>query len=229
LIEIEPLFSDDNHTGNIKCLAICEKFLASSSTDESVRITHIKSKKEIGSLIKINGIFDLYISCSGVGLSFFPGSCLALSIGDDKQLKLWDLHQMKLTSTGKLTDSPKIVHVSPRMDCYAIVFERCLKTFNIRVIFQLKLSRQTNRKQLPRPILFLENRLIFSGESKTITVYQMKPSICKYMSWNIEYNRTRDLKVFNINGFGEVILTIHSEGIVVIWDARQLVLIIFYN
>ncbi|KAF0990737.1 hypothetical protein HZS_3134 [Henneguya salminicola] len=65
------------------------------------------------------------------------------------------------------------------------------------------------------------NFIIICGDFKTIFVYEID-TVALYLSWDIEYNRTRDLKVIDVPFYGQVIVTVHSEGDVIIWDARDL-------
>lgn len=66
--QIEASFTDNSHSGCVKCVSVSEKgILASGSTDETIRLLNLRKKKEMGSLVhhngKISGITKENLDC----------------------------------------------------------------------------------------------------------------------------------------------------------------------
>lgn len=54
---MEPSFVTESHLQSVRCLASSGKLFASGSTDETIQLFDMKSRREIGSLVHHNGIF----------------------------------------------------------------------------------------------------------------------------------------------------------------------------
>ena len=66
---LETSFTDDSHRGALRCVAISSTgVLASSSTDDSIRIHSLKKRKEIGGLFEHNGRFLLCFKTAWIRL-----------------------------------------------------------------------------------------------------------------------------------------------------------------
>lgn len=50
-----PSFTNHSHCGSIRSVATCKQFLASGSTDESIRLYNLKTRSEYGFLQQHNG------------------------------------------------------------------------------------------------------------------------------------------------------------------------------
>jgi protein MAK11 len=96
-IEDKIAFAFPAHTGYIKSISSCQRFLATGSTDETVRIFDLKKRKDYGTLALHSGS----ITC----LEFYNSEFL-LSAGEDGQLaftrcKDWEtLQKIKAHSHG---------------------------------------------------------------------------------------------------------------------------------
>ena len=77
VIEEKVAFAFPAHTGYVKSISSCQRFLATGSTDETIRIFDLKKRKDFGSLALHSGS----ITC----LEFF-GSEFLLSAGEDGYL-----------------------------------------------------------------------------------------------------------------------------------------------
>lgn len=53
-----PSFTNHSHCGSIRTVATCKQFLASGSTDESIRLFNLKTRAEYGFLQQHNGVFQ---------------------------------------------------------------------------------------------------------------------------------------------------------------------------
>jgi len=54
--QFEQRFTDNSHTGCVKCVNISSKgVLASGSTDETIRLFNLKRRTELGSLVHHSG------------------------------------------------------------------------------------------------------------------------------------------------------------------------------
>ncbi|KII69188.1 p21-activated protein kinase-interacting protein 1-like protein [Thelohanellus kitauei] len=253
-LEITPLFSDDSHTGSIKTLANCKKYLASSSTDDSIRVYDVGRRREVASLIKIScmtidktGAYSLgfyrnkilVATCSDgyvrawstngwvpilevnahepkeSSFTFIETSPLFLSVGIEKSIKMWNLSNQKMESKSELHSKPLKICAGKDFK-YSIIFEDCFK------VYSYKFNSCTKIEKLGvTSIGFIGDYLVYGGEFKYIAIFSIGEGV-DVIKWDIGYNRTRDLKVLDVPSFGPVIITVHSEGYVVIYDARFL-------
>ncbi|XP_052256627.1 p21-activated protein kinase-interacting protein 1-like isoform X2 [Dreissena polymorpha] len=79
-VQIEASFTDNCHSGCVKCIAASEKgILATGSTDETIRLLNLRKMRELGSLVHHNG--------SVTSLQFHRG--FLFSTSDDGTLCLW--------------------------------------------------------------------------------------------------------------------------------------------
>ncbi|KAL4235633.1 p21-activated protein kinase-interacting protein 1-like protein [Mactra antiquata] len=79
-LQIEASFTDNSHTGSIRCVSISKNgILASGSTDETIRLFNLKKQKELGSLIHHDG--------SVTSLDFHKN--FLFSTSEDKTLCIW--------------------------------------------------------------------------------------------------------------------------------------------
>jgi len=87
-----PKFTDQGHDGCVKAVAICEKYLASGSTDENIRLFDIKRNIDLGYLVQQSGtITDLQ----------FSGSSHLLSASEDGTICVWKCKSWECIKTLK--------------------------------------------------------------------------------------------------------------------------------
>lgn len=90
---LEESFTDHSHTGNVKAVAISSKgILASGSSDETVRLFNIRTRKEVGRLMHHEG--------SITGLSFY-GKKYFFSSSEDGTIGVWQVGRWECLRTLK--------------------------------------------------------------------------------------------------------------------------------
>ncbi|XP_052777707.1 p21-activated protein kinase-interacting protein 1-like [Mya arenaria] len=90
--QVEASFTDNSHSGCVKCMAVSDKgILASGSTDESIRLLNIRKMKEMGSLVHHNGTIT--------SLQFHRG--FMFSTSEDAALCLWKSYTWECLRTFK--------------------------------------------------------------------------------------------------------------------------------
>ena len=88
----EPKFTDQGHAGCIKSVATGAKYLASGSTDETIRLFDLKKHVELGTLMHQNGT----ITC----LAFVEATHM-LSGSEDGTICIWDCKSWEIEKTLK--------------------------------------------------------------------------------------------------------------------------------
>lgn len=90
---LETSFTDDSHRGALRCVAISPSgILASSSTDDSIRMHSLKKRKEIG------GLFE---HCGTVNSIVFFGNNHMFSASEDGTISLWKTKNWEMMKTLK--------------------------------------------------------------------------------------------------------------------------------
>ncbi|XP_065059382.1 p21-activated protein kinase-interacting protein 1-like [Rhopilema esculentum] len=78
--EFTPSFTDQGHDGCIKTVASGGKYLASGSTDETIRLYNLKKHVELGSLVQQSG---------SITSLAFSGNTHMLSASEDGTISIW--------------------------------------------------------------------------------------------------------------------------------------------
>ncbi|RUS82766.1 hypothetical protein EGW08_009466, partial [Elysia chlorotica] len=90
---LETSFTDDSHRGALRCVAISSTgILASSSTDDSIRIHNLKKRKEVGGLFEHNGTVNSMV--------FYDNNHM-FSASEDGTISLWKTKNWEMMRTLK--------------------------------------------------------------------------------------------------------------------------------
>uniref|UniRef100_A0A0N8DXS6 p21-activated protein kinase-interacting protein n=1 Tax=Daphnia magna TaxID=35525 RepID=A0A0N8DXS6_9CRUS len=119
-----PSFTNHSHCGSIRSVATCKQFLASGSTDESIRLFNLKTRSEYGFLQQHNGT----ITC----LDFFQQSYL-FSGSDDGNVCVWNTRTWNCEKTLKAHEGGVTaisVHPSGKL-ALTVGKDRAMKTWNL--------------------------------------------------------------------------------------------------
>ncbi|GAB5366451.1 hypothetical protein AAMO2058_001145000 [Amorphochlora amoebiformis] len=158
-ISVESLFRNEAHMGAVTCISSSGsgKYIASGSSDETIRIFDIARLKDYGTLYGHEGsinCLEFYqdshlISGSGdVGnweelaklpghkggvtdLTIHPSGRLALSIGKDGYLKVWNLMKGVLAHKIKIRTNPSKISYSPDGKVYTITTGTEAKVYKV--------------------------------------------------------------------------------------------------
>jgi len=121
---LEQSFTNHTHCGSIRSLAISDKYIASGSTDETVKLFNLKTRTEVGSLIQQEGSIN--------SLQFYQNSHL-FSGSDDGTICIWkpgSWQCLKTLQGHKNSVVALSVHPSGKL-ALSLAKDRSLKTWNL--------------------------------------------------------------------------------------------------
>ncbi|GFO37103.1 P21-activated protein kinase-interacting protein 1-like [Plakobranchus ocellatus] len=134
---LETSFTDDSHRGALRCVAVSPSgVLASSSTDDSIRLHSLKKRKEIGSLFEHSGTVNSMI--------FYDNNHM-FSASEDGTICLWKTkswEMMKKLKGHKSHVMAVSVHPSGKL-ALSVGSDRSFLTWDLvtgKLAFQRKLS-----------------------------------------------------------------------------------------
>ncbi|XP_057313866.1 p21-activated protein kinase-interacting protein 1-like [Hydractinia symbiolongicarpus] len=90
--QFKPLFTDQGHTGCIKSVSTGGRYLASGSTDETIRLFDMKKHLELGTLVSQSGTITCIMFC---------GTSHMLSGSEDGTICIWKCKTWELEKTLK--------------------------------------------------------------------------------------------------------------------------------
>ncbi|XP_054715057.1 p21-activated protein kinase-interacting protein 1-like [Uloborus diversus] len=120
---MKPSFSVEAHHQTVKCIASSAKYLASGSTDETIQLFNMNTRKEMGALLHHNG---------SVTSLTFHGSYL-ISCSEDNTICLWSTNNWECLKTlqGHKSGVNCIsVHPSGKM-ALSVSKDKTLRTWNL--------------------------------------------------------------------------------------------------
>ncbi|KAF8794262.1 p21-activated protein kinase-interacting protein 1-like [Argiope bruennichi] len=120
---LRPSFATEAHLLPVKCIASSEKYLASGSVDEAIRLFNMKTRKEIGALLHHNGT----ITC----LEFHDSYLLSCS--EDHSICVWSTSSWQCIKTllgHESTVNFLAVHPTGKM-ALSVGKDKTLRTWNL--------------------------------------------------------------------------------------------------
>ncbi|XP_003739050.1 p21-activated protein kinase-interacting protein 1-like [Galendromus occidentalis] len=141
LFTLEQSFASPSHIASVRAVSSGGKFLASGSSDETIQLYNMRTRKEMGSLMKHSGTIN--------ALKFFKNSHL-FSASDDGTICVWDTGswQCLKTLTGhKQAVNDIAVHSSGKL-LLSVSKDKTIYTWNLvkgRPAFISKLKCEASR------------------------------------------------------------------------------------
>jgi len=120
----KPLFTDQGHSGCIKTVSTGGRYLASGSTDETIRLFDMKKNIEVGTLVQQDGSITSLVFC---------GTSHMLSGSDDGTIciwksKTWELEKILKGHKGAINSIS--LHPSGRL-ALSVSKDKSIKTWNL--------------------------------------------------------------------------------------------------
>ncbi|EPZ32847.1 hypothetical protein O9G_004894 [Rozella allomycis CSF55] len=250
--DLTPSFIMPSHTNMVSCVSAGSRYLASGSTDETIRIYDLKTKKELGSLFQHdNSIRSLafyenthLLSASDDGkiclfrtndweclksfkdhsgpvlsLSIHPSGRLALSIGKDKKMCIWNLMNASLAKSIKLQQVFEKVHWNQSGSLYILVSENFFRVFSIEpntCVFEYKPHTKVYACRFVG-----ERHIVFGGEDSELYLLDIdnEGSMKKLESFP-DSRRVKDIDVIYTTS-GTYISAVYSSGTVGVWSCPK--------
>ncbi|KAG5462701.1 MAG: WD40 repeat-like protein, partial [Olpidium bornovanus] len=145
-LKLAPVFIYPSHVGCIKTVAVGGKFLASGSSDEVIRLYDLRRRKELGVLMQHKGEdgtisiwrtsdWECLKTMKGhLGrvndLAIHPTGKIALSVGSDKTLRLWNLMNGRKVMATNLNQEGEYVRFSPSGTRYAVCSNKTVDIYS---------------------------------------------------------------------------------------------------
>ncbi|KII73173.1 p21-activated protein kinase-interacting protein 1-like protein [Thelohanellus kitauei] len=246
--EITSFVFNPYHTGTIKCLAVCRRYIASSCSDGVIEIYDNVLKRDIGcvSLIGRPNELNFYRSqllvatCADGYIRVWSTSCWFLVYeikahipGHSSITFLKNSYCFQTVGADKYI---KVWHLKrrrfkakakleskPFKICSSNDTDRYAIIFEdyFRVYNYSIYSTKTIEQTEVLAVCFLGEYIVYGGEFNHISIYSIDKNR-HIVQWDTQYTKTIDLKVLRIPSFGPVILATHFEGEVVVYDARNI-------
>jgi len=120
----EPRFTDQGHAGSVKTVAVGARYLASGSTDETIRLFDLKKHIELGVLVQQNG---------SITKLEFAGTSHLLSASEDGTICVWKSKSWeceKVLKGHKGAVSCISIHPTGRL-ALSVSKDKTIKTWNL--------------------------------------------------------------------------------------------------
>lgn len=122
--KFKPLFTDQGHTGCVKTVSCGGRYMASGSTDETIRLFDMKKHVEVGTLVEQDGSITSLVFC---------GTSHMLSGSEDGTIciwktKSWELEKVMKGHKGAVNSLS--VHPSGRL-ALSVSKDKSIRTWNL--------------------------------------------------------------------------------------------------
>lgn len=241
--EIKESFAIPAHTGYIKTVSCCPRFLVSGATDETIRIFDLKKRKDVGSLTQHQG---------SVGALYFTGNSHLLSGGEDGRIGLfrikdWEcLHVLKhkkpvtaltIHPTGKLALSVgkgrslklwnlmtgKLAHTSSLpYEPLCIVFSESGRYYSVISEFNVLLyETESNKKmidyrsenRLACATIMKDDYIFVAGEGSTVKMIEIEAFVKGRSSIFVQQTNLTP-RIKGIALIGDILIAASSSGLI---------------
>ncbi|XP_046460278.1 p21-activated protein kinase-interacting protein 1-like [Daphnia pulex] len=166
-----PSFTNHSHCGSIRSVATCKQFLASGSTDESIRLFNLKTRSEYGFLQQHNGT----ITC----LDFFQQSFL-FSGSDDGNVCVWNTRTWNCEKTLKAHEGGVTaisIHPSGKL-ALTVGKDRAMKTWNL---IKGRTAYVTNIKAVADSVKWSPEGTVWAVSiNNVVNIYEVKSAGIKH-------------------------------------------------
>ncbi|XP_059159106.1 p21-activated protein kinase-interacting protein 1-like isoform X2 [Physella acuta] len=174
---LETSFTDDSHRGALRCMSVSSSgVLASSSTDDSIRLHNLRKRKDVGGLFEHSGT----VNC----LTFF-GHNHMFSASEDGTICMWKSKGWEMLRTLKGHKSHVMaiaVHSSGKLGL-SVGVDKSFLTWDL---VTGKLAFQRKLKEVAQNIFFT------SSGGHYVLIYQKKIEVCSL-------ENTKIVQEININ------------------------------
>ncbi|CAG8584530.1 4924_t:CDS:2 [Diversispora eburnea] len=240
MMKLKPIFIFPAHNGCIKTVSVGERYLASGSTDEIIKLYDTKKRKEIGSLLQHNG--------SITTLQFYNKTHL-LSGSEDGCICIWrtkDWECLKILKGHKGRINSLAIHPSGKL-ALSVASDKTLRLWNLLIGQKSKVIKLGREGEVilwsssgdHYAIMFSheieiydttfythETRgdlLITGSEDKIVRIYDIKQGDCIVKLSNHK-NRIKDISLIrslpptiNLSTPLTLLASISSDGVINIW------------
>ncbi|RWS04286.1 p21-activated protein kinase-interacting protein 1-like protein [Dinothrombium tinctorium] len=148
----EQSFTNHAHTGSVRSISCSQKYLASGSTDESIRIFCLMKRVDVGTVVEQQGT----INC----LQFFEQSHL-FSCSEDSTICVWDVHNWECLKTlrgHKAGVNYISVHPSGKL-LLSVSKDKTLRTWNL---IKGRCAYITNLKAIASAVVWSPSGTLFA-------------------------------------------------------------------
>eukprot|EP01128_Nolandella_sp_AFSM9_P008520 TRINITY_DN5227_c0_g1_i1.p1 TRINITY_DN5227_c0_g1~~TRINITY_DN5227_c0_g1_i1.p1 ORF type:complete len:382 (-),score=92.64 TRINITY_DN5227_c0_g1_i1:176-1285(-) len=250
-IFFERTFAHSSHTGCIKSVALSNQFLASASSDETVKSYDMIKKREIGTMMthktgltcahffesshllsgdesgKICVFRSKDWECVKVlkghklvvnSVAIHPSGKLALSVGQDRMLHLWDLAKGLSAFSSKMAFEPELVKWSPSGDKYLLVSHHAVRVYSLEGAL-LETIEGNMYKHILAAIFLTDKIIAYGGEDKEINIVSLKKGKSIHTLRGFD-NRIKDLAVIPKSSGSRYpyLISISSDYRLKLWD-----------
>ncbi|GFR91412.1 p21-activated protein kinase-interacting protein 1-like [Elysia marginata] len=200
---LETSFTDDNHRGALRCVAISPTgILASSSTDDSIRMHSLKKRKQIGGIFEHNGTVNKIV---------FYGNNHMFSASEDGTICLWKTKNWEMMRTLKGHKSHVMavaVHPSGKLGL-SVGSDRSFFTWDL---VTGKLAFQRKLQDVAQNILFTPSGkhyvLAFNKKIEVCSLEDTKTVNVVPTDWRINTVCHVEENIFAIGGDGRQVMVV---------------------
>ncbi|OCH96292.1 WD40 repeat-like protein [Obba rivulosa] len=270
-IDLKPVFIFPAHISSVKAVAASPqggKWLATGSTDETIKVWDLRRRKELGGLMHHQGSIthlqfpsrSHLLSASEDGtlclfrardwavlrtlkghkgrvncVAVHPSQKVALSVGRDRTLRMWDLMRGKGSASTKLGKEGEVVRWSTDGTLFAVSTQSTIDIYST----DMKLLHIVNHPARLHDIKFCKRVvgegevLLASAEDKKVSIYslpanhEVEPSIIAELVGHT--NRVKAVETLSIalplsasQTSTTVVSTISSDGKIHVYDLAAL-------
>ncbi|CAB4390598.1 unnamed protein product [Rhizophagus irregularis] len=213
-LKLDPIFVFSAHTGCIKTVSVGGKFLASGSTDEVIKLYNLR--KPEAKMGRVNS------------LAVHPSGKIALSVSNDKTVRLWNLLAGQKASVNKLGREGEIILWNSSGEQYAILMAREIEIYSTSDAQILQRFQSGNSRFLCMQYYeheHLGDLLIVGSEDKAIRVYEVKSGNCLITLLGHK-NRIKDISIIqsippNNSAPFTLLSSISSDGVINVWNLNK--------
>uniref|UniRef100_A0A8C5QB10 PAK1 interacting protein 1 n=1 Tax=Leptobrachium leishanense TaxID=445787 RepID=A0A8C5QB10_9ANUR len=146
-------------------------------------------------------------------LSIHPSGKLALSVGNDKTLRTWNLVEGRSAFIKNIKQNAHIVQWSPGGETYAVVAHNKLDMYKLETASII--GSIANPKRISSIRFITETLLAVAGDEEAIRLYDTDSQKC-LCEFKAHENRVKNLHSFQFEG-SPIIVSSSSDGYVKMW------------
>ncbi|KAK2145791.1 hypothetical protein LSH36_657g01029 [Paralvinella palmiformis] len=225
--KFELNFTNHSHTGCVKSVGVSERgILATGSTDEVIRLFNLTKHIEIGALMHHDGQPDTSVQNSHFSVlpwgavnsfSVHPTGKMALSVGQDRKLRVWNLMTGKCAFIKNIKQEADHIKWSPSGSSYLVIINNKVDIYDLETAQVTHTTSMTGRISA---VQFLtDDVVVLGGEEGKLKMYNIKTD--KGLL-DFSTNTTR------IKGFacstepdGFLLVTASSDGFLKAWQLKK--------
>ncbi|KAK8824838.1 hypothetical protein WA538_005504 [Blastocystis sp. DL] len=196
------------HQGDITCLEFAgPEFMISGGADGKIVVW----KTDEWTKLHILGSHKASVT----SICVHPSNKLALSVGADNTMRMWNLVKGRLGFVRKLKEQPFKISFSPDGAEYAILYSRTCCVYKVadgEQVFQL-----TNKLGFNDMVIFPNGDLVLVGNDKMIHVFDKKGTETATINANTQF-RLRTVTLIPREDATPLIVTGSSDGYIQLWD-----------